>query len=199
MVFFISFFGCIIGAIIGIAFATNVNSIADVIYELFGLRVFPRDIYYLDQIPVEISLLNIISIIFICIGLSLFFCMIPAFQASRLDAVDALNSEAISRNKKQKRTLSTKNSKVPEDGYFGAVNLDRDYEMGKRKVGVLKGVNLHIQKGEIIVIIGTSGAGKSTLLHAMGLFGYAYKWCGVSRGDELKQFFSHKASGSTKL
>lgn len=45
-----------------------------------------------------------------------------------------------------------------------AVNIYKSYG----NLDVLKGVNIHIQKGEIVSIVGESGAGKSTLLQILG-------------------------------
>jgi lipoprotein-releasing system ATP-binding protein len=49
-------------------------------------------------------------------------------------------------------------------------NLRRIYRLGNgREVEVLRGIDLKVDSGEIIGLIGPSGSGKSSLLHAAGL------------------------------
>ncbi len=48
-------------------------------------------------------------------------------------------------------------------------NLHKSYEVGQNKLHVLKGIDLTIEKGELVSIMGSSGSGKSTLLNIIGL------------------------------
>ena len=50
-----------------------------------------------------------------------------------------------------------------------AEGLYKRYSDGERELTVLKDVNLHIYKGELVSITGPSGSGKSTLLHILGM------------------------------
>ncbi|NCU11523.1 MAG: ABC transporter ATP-binding protein [Sphingomonadaceae bacterium] len=47
--------------------------------------------------------------------------------------------------------------------------VTRSFEQGGERIDVLRGVDLAIQPGEIIALLGPSGSGKSTLLQAVGL------------------------------
>lgn len=49
-----------------------------------------------------------------------------------------------------------------------AKNISKIYDEGKIKTTVLSGLDLTVQKGERIAIVGSSGSGKSTLLHLLG-------------------------------
>ena len=48
-------------------------------------------------------------------------------------------------------------------------NLHKTYRLGSNPLHVLKGIDLHVQAGEMVSVMGSSGSGKSTLLNVIGL------------------------------
>jgi len=48
-------------------------------------------------------------------------------------------------------------------------NIRKSYFVGERELPILKGINLRINKGEFVILMGVSGSGKTTLMNIMGL------------------------------
>ena len=55
-------------------------------------------------------------------------------------------------------------------------NLERSYQTGPTRTYVLRRINVEIQEGDFITIMGPSGSGKSTLLNIIGMLDSA--WAG---------------------
>jgi lipoprotein-releasing system ATP-binding protein len=49
-----------------------------------------------------------------------------------------------------------------------AANLHKTYRKDAEKVRVLRGLDLHVESGEFLIVVGASGSGKSTMLHLLG-------------------------------
>jgi len=60
------------------------------------------------------------------------------------------------------------NNMTNEQTIISCKNISKSFNDGKLNVDVLKGVNLSVNAGEKLAIVGSSGSGKSTLLHILG-------------------------------
>lgn len=89
----IGIFGTLAGAGLGIAFASNIESIRRWLENLTNTELFADEIYFLSKLPAKMDVNEVTLIVLMALGLSFAATIYPAWRAARLDPVEALRHE----------------------------------------------------------------------------------------------------------
>ena len=91
--FLIGTFATIFGIFLGILFSYKIESVRQMISNIFDVTLFPEEIYFLSKMPSEINPESIILIAICSIIITSFVSIFPALKAAKMDPVKALKYE----------------------------------------------------------------------------------------------------------
>ncbi|MBK1697798.1 lipoprotein-releasing ABC transporter permease subunit [Rhodovibrio salinarum] len=85
--------GTAAGFALGLAFATNIETIREWLEALTGTNLFAAEIYFLSNLPAKVDPGEVATVVGMSLGLSLLATLYPSWRAARLDPVEALRYE----------------------------------------------------------------------------------------------------------
>ena len=88
--FTIGLIATIFGIILGVLFSENIESVRIFLSYLLNVEIFPSDVYFLDEMPSEISLFSILIIFIFSLVITSLASLIPAISISRMNTIKAL-------------------------------------------------------------------------------------------------------------
>ena len=85
--------GTLAGVVLGVIVCLNIESIRQFFSWLSGTVLFDPELYFLSQLPAEMSFSETLSVVIMALALSFLATIFPAWRASKLDPVQALRYE----------------------------------------------------------------------------------------------------------
>ena len=85
--------GTLAGVLLGVIVCVNIEKIREFFSWVSGTVLFDPQLYFLSQLPAEMSLRETLSVVIMALALSFLATIFPAWRASKLDPVQALRYE----------------------------------------------------------------------------------------------------------
>ena len=85
--------GTILGTILGLGAALNLEKITGFVENLFGFKILSSDVYYIDKLPSQVNPFDVVLIVITAILISLLATLYPSWRGSKLDPAEALRYE----------------------------------------------------------------------------------------------------------
>ena len=91
--FLIGFFATIAGVILGVIFSIYIEEIRAFISTITTFEIFPKDVYFLDQMPSKLTINSIVSISFFSIFITILASLLPSLAVAKIETIKALKYE----------------------------------------------------------------------------------------------------------
>ena len=88
--FTIGFLATVTGIFLGIIFAINIEKIRKILSNFFNFEIFPSDVYFLEELPSEISIYSILMVFIFSLIISALASYLPATSISKMKTFRAL-------------------------------------------------------------------------------------------------------------
>ena len=91
--FSIGFLATVAGVFFGVIFSIYIDVIRNFLSMVFGINIFPSDVYYLEKMPSEINITSVSVVFFLSLIITSLASYFPAKTISKMKTTDALKYE----------------------------------------------------------------------------------------------------------
>jgi lipoprotein-releasing system permease protein len=82
-----------LGSLLGLLITTNINGVEQFLSKVTGADIFPRDVYYFNEIPTDIQTMAVVLVNIGAVAIAVVASVLPALRAALLHPVRALRYE----------------------------------------------------------------------------------------------------------